>query len=132
MAATRSTAVIGCGASTSIHIGPLAATLRACADSALNDQETRYLAALQLAARYRVTGSRLTLYRPGGTIAATFQRATGLTSGTSARWSERDLDRAGAVLGGEHRERVAPLLVERERVGQHAVEVTRPERARSR
>ncbi len=65
-----------------IHIGPLAATLRACADSALNEQETRYLAALQLAVRYRVTGSSLTLFRPGGTIAATFERATGLTSGT--------------------------------------------------
>ena len=36
-----------------IHIGPLAATLRACADSALNDQETRYLAALQLADAYQ-------------------------------------------------------------------------------
>jgi heat shock protein HslJ len=65
-----------------IHIGPLAATLRACADPALNDQETRYLAALQLAVRYRVTGRSLTLYRPGGTIAATFERATGLTSGS--------------------------------------------------
>ena len=65
-----------------IHIGPLAATLRACADPALNDQETRYLAALQLAVRYRVTGSSLALYRPGGTIAATFERASGLTSGS--------------------------------------------------
>ena len=63
-----------------IHIGPLA--LRACADPALNDQETRYLAALQLAVRYRVTGRSLTLYRPGGTIATTFERATGLTSGS--------------------------------------------------
>jgi hypothetical protein len=48
----------------------------------LNDQETHYLAALELAVRYRVTGGSLTLYRPGGTIAATFERASGLTSGT--------------------------------------------------
>jgi len=65
-----------------IHIGPLAATQRACADPALDGQESRYLAALELAVRYRVTGTSLTLYRAGGTIAATFERATGLTSGT--------------------------------------------------
>jgi heat shock protein HslJ len=65
-----------------IHIGPLQSTLKACADPALNDQETQYLAALQHAVRYRVTGSTLTLFRPGDTIAATFERAMGLTSGT--------------------------------------------------
>jgi heat shock protein HslJ len=57
-----------------ITIGPVAATLRACADPAAGTQEQQYLAALQLAKTYRVTGDRLDLLRDGGTIAATFQR----------------------------------------------------------
>jgi len=65
-----------------IRIGPLRATLKACADPVRNDQETQYLAALELAVRYRANQSTLVLYRPGGTIAATFERASGLTSGT--------------------------------------------------
>jgi heat shock protein HslJ len=65
-----------------IEIGPLRSTLRACADPAVGTQEQQYLRALELAATYRVTGSQLTLFRPGGTIAATFERASGLTSGT--------------------------------------------------
>jgi heat shock protein HslJ len=59
-----------------ITIGPLASTRKACADSALNTQEQQYLAALDLAKTYRVTGDILTLFRDGDTIAVTAQRAT--------------------------------------------------------
>ena len=58
-----------------IAIGPLASTLRACADPAVGTQEQQYLAALQLAKTYRVTGDKLELLRDGGTIAAIFARA---------------------------------------------------------
>jgi heat shock protein HslJ len=44
-----------------------------CTDDALNTQEQHYLAALQLATSYRITGNRLDLLRDG-TIAATFDR----------------------------------------------------------
>jgi heat shock protein HslJ len=65
-----------------IALGPFASTLRACADPAAATQEQQYLAALGAAKTYQVTGDRLTLYRDGGTIAATFERASGLTSGS--------------------------------------------------
>ena len=65
-----------------IALGPFASTLRACADPAVSAQEQQYMTALGLAKTYQVTGDRLTLYRDGGTIAATFERATGLTSGS--------------------------------------------------
>ena len=58
-----------------IDIGPLASTLRACADPAVGTQEQQYLAALELAKTFRVTGTRLDLLRDGGTIAATFEKA---------------------------------------------------------
>jgi heat shock protein HslJ len=58
-----------------ITIGPLASTLRACADPAVNSQEQQFLAALQLATGYRIAGDHLDLLRPGGTIAATLTRA---------------------------------------------------------
>ncbi len=58
-----------------ITIGPLASTLRACADPALDAQEQQYLAALQLAKTYRVSGDTLTLFRDGETIAVTATRA---------------------------------------------------------
>jgi len=57
-----------------IIIGPLASTRRACADPAVGTQEQQYLAALQLAKTYRVTGDKLELFRDGGTIAAIFAR----------------------------------------------------------
>jgi heat shock protein HslJ len=60
-----------------ITIGPLVSTKKACRDDALMTQEQHYLAALELAANYRVTGSRLELFRADGGIAATFERATG-------------------------------------------------------
>ena len=57
-----------------IALGPFASTLRACADAAVGTQEQQYLAALELATSYSVTPSVLTLFRPGGTIAATFTK----------------------------------------------------------
>jgi heat shock protein HslJ len=57
-----------------IEIGPLASTLAACTDEELQQQEADYLAALELATTFTVTGSRLDLFRNGGTIAATLQR----------------------------------------------------------
>jgi heat shock protein HslJ len=61
----------------SITIGPLASTLRACADQALDTQEQQYLAALQLAATVQPAGSRLDLLRSDGGIAVSFVRAQG-------------------------------------------------------
>jgi heat shock protein HslJ len=61
---------------TTIEIGPLASTLRACADPATTQQEQEFLAALALATSYRVAGDRLDLLRDGGTIAATLTRAS--------------------------------------------------------
>jgi heat shock protein HslJ len=65
-----------------VTLGPFRSTLRACTDPAVGAQEQQYLHALELAVTYRVSGSQLTLFRRGGSIAATFQRATGLTSGS--------------------------------------------------
>ncbi len=59
-----------------IRIGPLASTMMACADSAASTQEQQYLAALQLAATYSVTGDRLDLLRSDGGIAVTFVRSS--------------------------------------------------------
>jgi len=59
-----------------ITLGPLASTLRACADPAIGTQEQQYLAALELAKTYQVTGNELTLFREGGTIAVTAQRTS--------------------------------------------------------
>jgi heat shock protein HslJ len=58
-----------------IEIGPLASTRAACPNDELQQQETDYLAALELATSFAVTGDRLDLFRPGGTFAATLERA---------------------------------------------------------
>jgi heat shock protein HslJ len=58
-----------------ISIGPLASTLRACADPAVDTQESQYLAALELATTFRITGNRLELFRADGGIAATLERS---------------------------------------------------------
>jgi heat shock protein HslJ len=58
-----------------IEIGPLASTLAACPSDELHEQETEYLAALELATSIQVSGDRLDLFRSGGTFAATFERA---------------------------------------------------------
>jgi heat shock protein HslJ len=58
-----------------VTIGPLASTLKACADPALDTQEQQYLAALQASKTYRVSGDTLTLFREGDTIAVSAIRA---------------------------------------------------------
>jgi heat shock protein HslJ len=60
---------------TKIAIGPLASTLRACADPAVDQQASEYLAALELARTFTTAGGNLTLLRDDGGIAVTFQRA---------------------------------------------------------
>lgn len=59
-----------------IALGPLVSPREACADPELDRQEQQYLAALQLAKTYRVTGDTLTFSRAGGTVAATLERGT--------------------------------------------------------
>jgi heat shock protein HslJ len=59
-----------------ISIGPLNSTLRACADEAVNTQERQYLTALELASSFSVAGSRLDLLRDDGGIAVSFVPAT--------------------------------------------------------
>jgi heat shock protein HslJ len=56
-----------------IAIGPLASTLRACADPAVDEQEAEYLQALALAKTFTVTGDRLDLFREDGGFAVSFQ-----------------------------------------------------------
>ncbi len=58
-----------------IAIGPLASTLRACADPAVDQQEQQYLQALALAKTFVVAGDRLDLFREDGGFAVSFQRA---------------------------------------------------------
>jgi heat shock protein HslJ len=58
-----------------IHVGPLFSTLMACSSPELSAQEHSYLAALQAATTFTVTGTRLELFRPGGLIAVTFDRS---------------------------------------------------------
>ena len=55
-----------------IEIGPLHQTLIACATEELQQQERDYLAALEEATSFSVTGDRLDLLRDGGAIAVTF------------------------------------------------------------
>lgn len=57
-----------------IKIGPLRSTLKACTDMKLQGQEQQYLAALELATSFRVKGDQLTLFRDDDVIAATFVR----------------------------------------------------------
>jgi heat shock protein HslJ len=59
----------------SIEIGPLASTAMACADVEVMDQETRYLAALQQAATYRVDAGTLDMFDAEGTRLVQYQRA---------------------------------------------------------
>ena len=58
-----------------IKIGPLASTRKACTSQEITTQETQFLAAMELATSFSVTGDRLDLLRDGGTIAVTLQRA---------------------------------------------------------
>jgi heat shock protein HslJ len=61
-------------AKNTIEMGPFRSTLRACADPEVQAQEQHYLAALELATTFRVTGDQLQLFRDGDGIAATFVR----------------------------------------------------------
>lgn len=54
-----------------ISIGPLASTMMACAEAVMQ-QESDYLAALQAAATYQISGDALNLFTAEGTFAATF------------------------------------------------------------
>jgi heat shock protein HslJ len=58
-----------------LTIGPLASTRRACADPAVSQQETDYLAALQATASFSATSQMLTLLAADGTITVTAMRA---------------------------------------------------------
>jgi heat shock protein HslJ len=51
---------------TTLRIGPLASTMKACADQAVNDQEQQFLAALQASTTFDQTGNILTLKAAGG------------------------------------------------------------------
>ena len=51
---------------TSLKIGPLATTMKACSDQAVNDQEQQFLAALQASTTFDHTGNVLTLKAAGG------------------------------------------------------------------
>jgi heat shock protein HslJ len=51
---------------TTLKIGPLASTMRACADQAVNDQEHQFLTALQNSTTYSQSGNILTLKAAGG------------------------------------------------------------------
>jgi heat shock protein HslJ len=58
----------------SIQFGPLAATKMACMDAAANQQETKYLAALQAAERFAFDGPALLVYPRGGGAPLRFVR----------------------------------------------------------
>jgi heat shock protein HslJ len=51
---------------TTLKIGPLASTMKACADQAVSDQEQQFLAALQASTTFDQTGNTLTLKAAGG------------------------------------------------------------------
>ena len=55
-----------------ITIGPLSSTLAACPTPELDKQQTDYLAALELARTFQVTGDRLDLFREGDTYAVSY------------------------------------------------------------
>ena len=58
-----------------IELGPMAATKRACLEQALNVQESAYLNALSKVAKYGVSGDRLMLRDAGGTTLLEYDRA---------------------------------------------------------
>ena len=79
----------------SISIGPLAGTKMACTSEELTTQETDYLAALELATSFSVTGDRLDL---SATAAPSPRRSRG----------RRCRDRSVVVPGGHRRGRLPP------------------------
>jgi heat shock protein HslJ len=59
---------------TSITIGPLASTMMACADPAVDQQAQQYTHALELAKSFEVVGNRLSLFRADGGYAVILER----------------------------------------------------------
>jgi heat shock protein HslJ len=59
---------------TNISIGPLASTRMLCEDPEVNDQETAYLAALEMATTYSITGDFMEMRDENGAMMATFSR----------------------------------------------------------
>jgi heat shock protein HslJ len=59
---------------TKIRIGPVAATQRACAEAALTQQESEYLAALDAVRTFGVDATGVTFFRSDGGIAVTMAR----------------------------------------------------------
>ncbi|HET7464032.1 MAG TPA: META domain-containing protein [Longimicrobium sp.] len=76
-AQTRASGDTGCNqyggpyelSGTSLRLGPLVSTRRACVDEALNRQETAFLAALEEARSWRVDEGTLVLSGPSGPVA---------------------------------------------------------------
>ena len=58
-----------------IAIGPLAATLRMCIEEGSMEQEAAYLAALETAATYQITGDTMVMRTAEGAMVANFVRA---------------------------------------------------------
>ena len=57
-----------------IRIGPVASTLRACAEAAVTQQESEYLAALDTVRTFGVDANGVTFFRADGGIAVTMAR----------------------------------------------------------
>lgn len=55
-----------------ITIGPVAGTLRACADEQVNQQESEYLAAIEKATRYQIEGETLELRDDTGALQVSY------------------------------------------------------------
>ena len=61
-----------------VKIGPLSATKKACASPAgVDDQEMQFLAAMEAATRYTITGSKLELRDDGGALQVSFRSSAG-------------------------------------------------------
>lgn len=58
-----------------LEIGAVASTLMACADEAVNQQETRYLELLDLADTYRIDAATLDIFDAEGTRILQYQRS---------------------------------------------------------
>jgi len=61
--------------SQTITFEALAQTLRACVDDSANQQEAKYMDALQSAGRYELSGGQLTIFYDGGASALHFVKA---------------------------------------------------------
>lgn len=59
----------------SLKIAELASTMMACADQAINEQESAYFQALQSVATYEIANNQLTLKDANGTVLLVFARA---------------------------------------------------------